>query len=131
MKNLILIAGMVLSMMTAGVCTAYSQSEDESKDQQWLEQLEEQEFTLTDETSAFKSCVVSIMKQARDEGKKLEDFAYTEEQLKVLKEKSLAMFKSHGFTEKHVMDLVENNDERLVFVATVFTAIVEAKSVQQ
>ena len=122
---------MVLTMMTMGICIAYSQSKDDNKEFKWLEKLDKQEFVLTKETSTFKSCMVSIMKQAKDEGKKREDLAFTEEQLKMLKEKSLAMFKSHGFTEKHVMDLVENNDERLIFVATVFTAMVESKSVQQ
>ena len=32
MKNLILIAGMVLTMMTMGICIAYSQSKDDNKE---------------------------------------------------------------------------------------------------
>ena len=127
MKKFYLIAGMVLSIMTAGVFTACSESEDDRMDFQLLKKQEKQKSSLNEETSAFKSCLVSTLKQTRTRSVN-ENFTFTEEQLGILKEKSLAMFESHGFTEKDVMDLVENDDERLIFVATVFTAIVESPS---
>ena len=127
MKKFYLIAGMVLSIMTAGVFTACSESEDDRMDLQLLKKQEKQKSTVNEETSAFKAYMVSTLKQAKTRSVN-ENFTFTEEQLGILKEKSLAMFESHGFTEKYVMDLVENDDERLIFVATVFTAIVESPS---
>lgn len=128
MKRFYLIAGMVLSIMTAGVFTACSESEDDRMDLQLLEKQEKKKSVLNKETSAFKSYMVSTLKQSRTRSGD-EDFAFSEEQLGMLKEKSLAMFASHGFTEKYLMDLVENDGEQLIFVATVFTAVVESPSI--
>ena len=127
MKRFYLIAGMVLSIMTAGVFTACSDYEDDRMDLQLLKKQEKQGSVLNEETSAFKSYMILTLKQSRTRSGD-EDFAFSEEQLGMLKEKSLAMFTSHGFTEEYVMDVVENDDERLIFVATVFTAILESPS---
>lgn len=119
------IAVMVISIMTACLFTFISCSDNDDYDFQLL--MEQQKTVLNKETSDFKSNLVSALTSQNTRAVDGE-FVFSEEQLKNLKELSLKMFESHGYAKEYIENVVENNDERLIMAAAIFTAIVESPS---
>lgn len=126
MKNICnkkIFLGLIAMMIVGGVFMACSKDSD-PLDLQLLEEQAKQKVTLNKETSAFKEDVISAMSQSPTRVSEAE-FTFSAEQMEMLRESSLNMFRSHGFSEKEVLDVVDNNDIRLIFVATAFTALME------
>lgn len=115
--------GFIAMMIVGGAFMACSKDSD-PLDLQLLEEQAKQKVTLNKETSAFKADIISAISQSPTRVSETE-FTFSAEQMKMLRESSLNMFRSHGFSEKEVLDVVDNNDIRLIFVATAFTALME------
>lgn len=125
MAKTILSACVFIAMISC-VLVSCSQYE-EPYDLLLLEEQSKQEITLNKETSSFKADVISVVSQTKTRASG-DDFSFSAEQIKMLRKSSLEMFQSHGFSEKEVLTIVDNNDIRLIFVATVFTALMEYPS---
>ena len=112
-----------VSMFTAFFSTSCS-NENDSLDLQLLEKQSKQKIALNEETAEFKSTLTSVLKQVQKRGNNSSS-QIPEETMGFLKDKGLKMFKSHGFTENDIKNAGAVTDEEIVFMARIFTAIVE------
>ena len=120
---LLALFGLIIAFGTFVGCS----KDSDSLDFQFLEEQAKQTVKLNKETAAFKDDIVSVMTETATRASE-DEFSFSVEQMKMLRESSLKMFQSHGFSEKEVLDAVENDELRLVFVATAFTALMEYPS---
>ena len=111
------------AVLITGLSIACS-NENDALDLQLLEKQSEQKTVLNKETTEFKSSLTSVLKQERKRG--LDNASeFSEGTIKFLKDKGLKMFESHGFTEKDIRNVGAKTDEDIIFMAAIFTAIVE------
>lgn len=101
-------------------------NEDEFSDLKLLSKQANIKPTLNEETETFKTTFVSMLKPTTQTRASSDEFFFTEEQIDVITNKSLQMFSSHGFSEEEVIRLVDGDKEKLIFVATLFTALLES-----
>lgn len=111
------------AVLITGLSIACS-NENDAPDLQLLEKQSEQKNVLNEETAEFKSSLTSVLKQEQKRGIN-NTSEFSEGTIEFLKDKGLKMFKSHGFTEEDIRNVGAKTDEDIIFMATIFTAIVE------
>lgn len=84
---------------------------------------------LNEESLEFKNSIISTLNTQKVSTKSGETVNFTEEQVKDLREKSLDMFASHGFKRSEFKEFLGEGDERIILMATIFTAIIEQEPV--
>lgn len=124
MKKVNLIVGMMVVVMVGCIFVACS-NDDHNLNLQLLEEQSRQKTILNKETADFKSGLISAVNLQKTKAS-AEEFRFSAEQVKDLRKQSLKMFKSHGFVEDEFKEFMDEGDERLILIATMFTAIMES-----
>lgn len=123
MKNKIFIIG--LFVLFLGMLTV-SCSKDDNYD---LLTEETDTFTLNKQTQEFKDNLLSTLNAQKIVTKSNDEVEFTKEQVTDLRNKSLDMFASHGFKRSEFKEFLGDGDERIILMATIFTAIIEQEPV--
>lgn len=112
------------------LCYIITSCSTDDTDLQLLEEQYKIKPTLNKETSEFKSAFISVLNsnKSRVSNKEIE---FSNEQIDILKDKSLKLFKSHGFSKKELNKYGIKSDEHLILSATIFTALMENPSLSQ
>lgn len=126
MKNRFLTLG-IITLFTALVIMSCS------KDDVNYDLLTEntENYQLNKESLEFKHSIISTFETQNASTKSgvNTNSNFAEDQIEDLREKSIDMFKSHGFEQSELDDLLEDGDERIIFMATVFTAIIDQEPI--
>lgn len=122
MRKKIIIANALL-LIVIGISFVQSCSSSTDENLEILQVQNKEKELLNQEVSYFKSEVIDALQQSKTRNS--DTLLFSKQQIRELRETSLEFLISQGFEEQDYRDFMKEDDPRLIFMAALYTGILE------